>query len=597
MRNKIRMFGQPHWAGPLIYLSDIQDRIKRNLSGVDHPRRLSIGVSSSLNLGPIAQYLRYYASASGVDLEVFPGTYDNPVDDMGRFATEDLDFLLLAPSPTSTLPAFATQVVSLSTDDADEFSDSFVSRWLLAAASMPDRTRIVLCLPDIFHFEDIPNRQTVSEGAMDVVRARLRRGFCELRETAIVDLRRLISILGERSSSDRRLMFRARSPYSLELTERLAYSVWRETREFGTRYPKALVLDADNTLWGGVVGESGPEGVELDPFDFPGNVFWWVQNRLLYLQRMGVLLCLATKNESVDVESMLEGDRSMILRSEHFVAIEVGWDDKPSMLRSIADRLNIGLDSMAFLDDSSFEVEAVREQMPEVSVFQVPMNITDYPLVIGEIFEHFAPVLNSETGSRQTALLRNELQRSAERSLHATNLDYLRSLGIRIRYRRNDLSSLKRMSELTLKTNQFNLAGRRMSEAEIRGLVEQGHHEVWTCFVADKFGESGLTGLAIVRREQSRATIEDFLLSCRVLGRGVETALLRLICAALREEGVPKIYAHFIRSPRNAQTSDFYPRNSFEVIEADDHGARYVLELDSPLPDEPDWIEVSEDVQ
>jgi FkbH-like protein len=578
-----------------IQISEIQKQIDENIRGFSEPRISRLGIISSLNLGPIDLIMRRHASISGVDLKVKSGSFDNPIEDVKTMSVESFDYILLIPNLESSVPDASVRFKSADPTLDEGLIDSFVDRWTTAAAQLPPHVEVICCLPDLL-VEQMTNGPHLknSMGSMRLRNA-LADGLLRIRPTSFIDTRAIISKLGRSRALDLRMFFRGKAPYTLEFLDELSQLVWRQTREFGTRYPKALIVDCDNTLWGGVVGEDGINGIKLDPFDYPGNIFWRVQSHLKYLQRNGVLLCLATKNEQTDVEDVFQSHDSMLLRKDDFVAMRISWENKPTMIKSIADELNIGLDSIAFLDDSNFEIESVANQLPSVTIFKVPQSLSDYPIMFEDVMAHFQPVLNSSSGLSKT----NEyLLRSKQlefRSLFENQEDYLRSLDVRLKVVRQDQDRSSRLSELTMKTNQFNLTTRRMTEEEIRQAMSLSEGGVWSCHVSDRFGDHGLTGLAVFETNGVRAAIHNVLLSCRVLGRGIEDALLATLCEWLFKQNYQEIVASRIATAKNAQTEKFLADRGFIEIENIDGSSKWLLKRSSRQPTIPDWITVEFD--
>ena len=196
--------------------------------------------------------------------------------------------------------------------------------------------------------------------------------------------------VGWSNAHDMRSYQRFRAPFTPAFLDALAAEAYYATRAFGSYFYKALVLDCDGTLWGGVLGEDHADGIKLDPFSYPGSMFWRIQHEFLALQRGGVLLCLCSKNDPAQVDEVLATHPAMVIRDEHVAAKRVNWDDKVESLESLAAELDIGLDSMIFVDDSTFECEAVRSRLPMVTTFQVPGDLSEYPDLIERMKRLFA---------------------------------------------------------------------------------------------------------------------------------------------------------------------------------------------------------------
>lgn len=576
-----------------IRISDIAEHIADRVD-VDSPT-VSIGLIASVNLGPFGLLARRHAANSGVNLRVVEGSYDNPIEDAARHAESEVDFALLVPYLDAHTPFLSGRIDAMSDDERETTIASFVSRWSESASILPPSTRVVCCLPHATW-----SNTTVGEGTprarwVDELNDRLITSIRDRRSASFIDLSSLISKLGESRSIDTRLMYRAKSPYSIDLLDELAWTLWLHSLEFGSRYPKVLVLDCDNTLWGGVLGEEGSQGVALDPFDHPGNVFWTIQHRIKRLKRQGVLLCLATKNEPGDVLGMLDEHPSMVLRREDFAAMRIGWTSKPEMLAEMAEELSLGLDSFVFLDDSPFECESVRTRLPRVVVHQVPASVSDYPDAFRSIEVRFTPVLDPVEGSSRTDRYLERRATTIHESTFGTQEEFLESLDLRVRLVDNEIERVKRLSELTLKTNQFNLTGERLTTDEIAESIRAGLVQAWSCHVIDRFTDHGLTGLVLVSRDADTATISNMVLSCRVLGRGVEWAMIHAVCSELFANGARVVRASRVALPRNDQTSDFLEKSGFRTTGGDGVHTHYELSGVERLVASPGWISVSFD--
>src|SRR5262249_20379102 len=336
---------------------------------------------------------------------------------------------------------------------------------------------------------------------------------------------------------------------------------------------KVVCLDADNTLWGGIVGEDGVEGIAVDR-QYPGTVYRRFQGQLLDLARSGVVLALVTRNNRSDVEEAFQR-RDMPLKLEYFSSIQVNWEPKSDNIVRVAEELNVGLDSMIFIDDNPFELEQVKAALPEVEVHRFQAQWADAALgLLASIPGLKAWSVTSED-LQKTAHYRDERQRTELRK-QATSLgDYLRSLDIRLEIGCNRAAQVKRISQLTNKTNQFNLTTRRYSEGDIVRLTEVG--SVFDVRLRDRFGDMGVIGVVIVVDGE----IDTFLLSCRALGRGVESQVIDYVC---RRVGSNALRASYVPTRKNMMTAEFYDANGFEVVGKGGDGSKKYRYSGGPKP-------------
>jgi FkbH-like protein len=552
-----------------------------------------IGVSAGATVDLLGVYLRRHALLAGVRIEVSQGNFDDPLGDADRFALQGVDHLLLVPCLDTLAPAFEACAGVLSEAELDDHEAQLRARWRLALAKAAPFRAVFLCG---LHRISAP----VAGGdrldrVIERFNAALRDEAAAFANVRWIDMGGLVASVGRRAAFDPRFHLRNSAPYAPAFLDEWARQVTAVSRGFGARFHKALVLDCDNTLWGGVVGEDLPSGVKLGPHDYPGNVFHRAQAEFLALQRQGVLLCLCSKNDPAEVDAMLASHPHMLLRDADLIVKQVNWSDKVGNLRRIAETLNIGLDSLVFLDDSAFECEAVRSQLPEVTVFQVPSKLPDYLGVIAAIKDLFLAGGPLSDGAEKTAQYRRRAEAIAERGTFERQEDYLASLGLKVTLVRDDAARAPRITELSQKSNQFNLTTLRYAPGEIERLIADPDATVYALDVADKFGPAGLTGVVVVRYAGAVATIESLFMSCRVLGRGVEFSIWPRIFADAAARGCDRVVAAFRATAKNAQVADFYDRLGLPLAQAHEGERRYEARIAEVTCQPAPWVEVLHD--
>ncbi|MEW2169842.1 SDR family NAD(P)-dependent oxidoreductase [Streptomyces sp. NPDC007027] len=365
----------------------------------------------------------------------------------------------------------------------------------------------------------------------------------------------------------------AHIPFTQEGCVALAAGVARAAHTALTSPSKVIVLDCDNTLWGGVVGEDGPRGIRLDAAHLA------VQEWAVARQREGVLLCLASKNEEADVAEVFAVRDDMPLRPEHLTARRVNWEPKPLNIAALAAELDLGLDSFVFLDDNPVEVAAVRAAHPEVLALQLPVNGEDVPGFLDRIWSLDRLTVTDED-RRRTDFYRARSDRDAMRRSSASLTDFINGLELSVDVAPPTPEQRPRVSQLTYRTNQFNLSTVRRGEPAIQALLSDPKVRVRTAHAKDRFGDYGLVGLAITREdpEGASATLDTFLMSCRVLGRGVEHAFLSAVATELADAGVGELVAPYVASERNSPVRRFFDSALGAFAGADgDHGDQGVV--------------------
>ncbi len=325
---------------------------------------------------------------------------------------------------------------------------------------------------------------------------------------------------------------------------------------------KCIVLDLDNTLWGGIIGEDGFNNIMLG--DSPiGRSFVEFQKRLFALNQRGVILAINSKNNFNDAIKVIQKHPNMILREDNFACVKINWDDKVVNLQKIAEELNIGLDSIVFFDDDAINQEYVRESLPEVLVIDLPKDSSKYPQIITEMKEFDVLKITEEDIKRKGMYLGQKKRKELESKVDNYN-EFLKQMNIEVSIQKANGFSIPRISQLTLKTNQFNLTTRRYQEEEISKFSSSDNKIVECVQVSDKFGDNGITGTYIVEKKNNEEwVIDTFLLSCRVMGRGVEEIMMNQIIENAKLSGVKVVKGEFIPTKKNKPAENFYQKLGF----------------------------------
>lgn len=391
----------------------------------------------------------------------------------------------------------------------------------------------------------------------------------------ILDTNRIVHGLGELNVFDMRGLYAFDLPFTHAFMTALAEEWAAYTRALIGRIKKCIVVDLDNTLWGGVVGELGPTGIALGP-DYPGNAFMNFQRALLDFYNRGIVLAIASKNNPEDVEEVFRSNPYMVLKERHFAAMRIGWGDKAENIMDMARELNIGAESMVFIDDDPLNRTMVRERLPGVSVPEFSLPPEEYARALYDL-DLFTQLSLTEEDLQRGKMYADERQRKKTIASAKSIDEYVAELGIAIRVSKNEQPLIPRISQLTLKTNQFNLTTRRYTEHDIHDLIKRGAL-VFSGEVSDKFGDYGTVVVAIVvpdRTTEYEAVLDTFLMSCRVMGRNVECAFMDYVAHELHARNIRKLHAEFIPTAKNKPTETFLSDHGF----AAEAGMRYVLDI------------------
>lgn len=393
----------------------------------------------------------------------------------------------------------------------------------------------------------------------------------------VLDFDRLTAELGYRNCYDERLWYLGRSPLSAIVLPCLAATQTSVIQALFGIPRKCLVLDLDNTLWGGVVGEDGLAGIQLG-HSYPGNVYRDFQRAILELRRRGVLLAINSKNNPGDVEEVFRRHPDMVLKWEDFACVSVNWREKPENMVEIAAELNVGLESLVFFDDNPAERERMRSALPQVLTLPVPDDPSQYVRALLES-RAFDRLSRTDEDRRRTEMYREQEGRRKLESSAGSVEEFLSSLGTMVSVAPVDELSFPRALDLLHKTNQFNLTTRRHSAAELTSLLANPDFAAFTARVSDRFGDSGIVGVAIIGIREKVAFIDSLLLSCRVIGRRVETAFLSFLVDWARSRGARVLEGEFIRTAKNEPAADFYGRHGFLAVDSTEAAGRWSLDL------------------
>ena len=340
-------------------------------------------------------------------------------------------------------------------------------------------------------------------------------------------------------------------PFTQEYYAALGTYIMRKIRAYKGPLYKVIVLDCDNTLWKGVCGEVGPLNVIID------DNYAYLQEFLLEKHNQGFLLALCSKNNEEDVWEVFDKHPGMKIKREHIAAYQINWNPKPGNLVTLSQELNLGLNSMVFIDDSEFEIEQTTLGCPDVLSLALPENEPgSFRGFINHVWalDHFQL---TEEDMKRNSMYKAEKQRKEEEVKFSSLSDFLQSLNIKVDIRELEEEDMERAVQLTLRTNQFNLNGIHKSYEEIAKCIKEPGCINWIIEVKDRFGDYGIAGLVLARKSQTTLVVETFLLSCRVLGRNVEEAVLTELRNYCIVHGLDNILALYQKTPKNKPFTSF----------------------------------------
>jgi FkbH-like protein len=531
------------------------------------PVRLAVLASSTAE--HLLPAIRVAAARHGIWLQTY-------LPDYGQFRQEiiDLSSGLHAFRPTAVLFALDAFHLLQGSDPAMNHASAgaFIDALLADLAGLWNAVRAAF-QPQILHNTVLPvftpllglNEQRLP-GSAAALAARLDFALGEAADAAGVDLvavDRWAAREGLAAWHDPVLWHRAKQEISPLATPVYGDLVARLLAAGQGRSGKCLVLDLDNTLWGGVIGDDGPEGIVIGQGSAAGEAFAAFQSYAAALSKRGVLLAACSKNDEANALAAFEQNPDMVLKRSDFSAFVANWDDKASNLREIARQLNIGIEALVFVDDNPFERNLVRRELPAVAVPEMPEDPALFAATISDGGYFEAVSLTEEDRARSNQYRANRAR--AEVAAEATDMAaYLQSLDMQLIWKPIDRAGVKRVTQLINKTNQFNLTTRRYSEEEVAGLIEHPEAIGLQLRLLDRFGDNGVIAVVIGFVRHEELTIDTWLMSCRVLGRDVERATLAIVAEEARRRGAHTIIGRYRPTSKNSMVADLFPRLGFE---------------------------------
>ena len=577
--------------------------IANALTGHLAARRLKAYVVRSVTVEPILPFLTTEAVLSNYVLDLHVGGYGSYVEELlspqsalARFKPDIIFVLLDMDDIAGRLPELCADGIGESVDAEIEESVARVAQ-LLRSFRSANSARILFqgCLvPDSSSLGDVgdanlPHSLTSAVHQLNQKLAALCR---TISDCVFFDVDHLAARYGRANWRDARMFLASRLPVSAASFSAYSRGLIRSLSALFRAPRKVLCTDLDNTLWGGVLGEEGPDGIATGT-TFPGNCYLEYQKFLKQLSSRGILLAIVSKNNEADVREAFQVRAADLgLGLDNFVATKISWNEKSDSIRELAKELSLGLDSFVFVDDNLVECEAIRQQLPEVTVVAAPVE-EPWKLVELLCAHSFfdAAVVTDDDVNRL-----NEYKAQAQREELANSAgnrdEFLASLGIVCTFLSALDAPLARSVQLLAKTNQFNLTTRRHSAAEVEEFAARG--QAVAVRVRDRFGDAGVVGLALARNQGDSCFIDSLLLSCRVIGRGIETALLAHLADTALKTGATRLIGEFIATKKNAPCADFYLDHGFiedsSPREAPADSVFYQLDLTAAAPTSPPWL-------
>ena len=393
----------------------------------------------------------------------------------------------------------------------------------------------------------------------------------------VLPVKDLIAGLGRNNFYSSKMWYIGSMPYSMKGMAAIHDLIARYVSVTKGMRRKCLAVDLDNTLWGGVIGEDGVNGIVLSAHK-EGARYYDTQKILKKMKNQGVMLAVLSKNNAEDVEPVFTHP-NMVLQHDDFVAEVINWEPKSVNIRRLAADLNIGLDSFVFLDDNPAEREQMKAECPEVAVIEFPKDSSQLPDVVAKAYDdYFLSLEVTDEDTAKTAMYLAEGQRKAEMAAAASAEEFLKNLGMTMNIHRMLAEEEKRVVQLVNKTNQFNVTTKRYSEKEIHELAGSG--DIFTVHISDKYGDQGLVAVLILKYEDEAAELDTFLMSCRVMGRSVENEIMSRMKGMLEARSVKTMKAAYIKTAKNVPVENLFEKLGFSLVSRTDGCKKYEAKID-----------------
>lgn len=564
-------------------------------------QKCRVGLLRSFTLEPTVPILRAAALVHGLDLTIQMGPLNayaqQILDHRGDLHTQLSDVVILAVHTRDIAPELWAGLHEKGGPTPQQRAEEVDAHFRTLVDSFRQRSNATLVIHTLekppHAFDGILDSQRADGQieAIEKINIELRNIARRYSDVYVLDYDALAARFGRERWTDERLWLTAKLPISPAALLPLADEWLQFLCPALGRLSKVLVTDLDNTLWKGVIGEDGMDGIQIGPA-YAGAPFAELQRALLGLRNRGILLAIASKNNRDDAYSALSLHPNMLLRPEHFVAERINWQNKPQNLREIAAELNVGIDSLAFLDDNPVERDLVRLELPEVTIIELPDDPSGYAQAV-QCTPELQRLRVSDEDVQRSKFYAERRERNEARANHQSLESFYHWLEQKVEIAPLTDVTAARIAQLTQKTNQFNATTKRYTEQQIIELAASSGCEIFSVRAKDHFGDNGIVGVLISRIANENCEIDSFILSCRVISRTIETAMLTFLLERCRTKGVRTVHGCIVSTPKNEPVRTLYERHGFTRVSGDEDHSLWALEVENATVPLPAWIELT----
>lgn len=564
---------------------------------------LRVALLSSFSIDFIHSSLKCYGYINGFNLEIYQAGYSQYrqeiLNSSSGLYSFDPNVVILAVEGKHLSPALYEHYLDISADKIEQIAEQVSDELLGLIERYRKNSSATLLIHDFtrppqFALGIADNNVVCGQLQMiDQINLALRQFAKQNMGVYVVNYAGLINRYGFEKWYDLRMELYAQAPIAQAMFPYLICEYMKYFRSITGKTKKCLVVDLDNTLWGGVVGEDGVQGIKLGQ-QYPGNAYVAFQHQILNLYKRGIILAIASKNNRLDAEEVFETNPNMALKKQHFSCLEINWNPKSQSIINIAKQLNIGVEHIVFIDDNPAECEQVREALPQVTVILLGKQPESY--VDSLLSEGWFDSVNfsvEDSIRNQHYQQRQESQALLENS---TSLEaFYHNLDMTLIFDKVNKQSKTRAAQLTQKTNQFNLTTRRYTELEIARRMDDPNWFLISLQVTDRYGDNGIVGLLMVEKLKESLVIDTFLLSCRVIGRTIETAMLVFVTTLAKQLKLDTVIGEMIPTAKNLPVRELYKNHGFLPIPEEND--RWLLYTETSVMKYPEWFKLVNNYQ
>jgi FkbH-like protein len=554
----------------------------------------SYGISllSNIIINQLNPILELELRSKGVNATVSNGDYDNILQDSSKESESSL--VIIFWELANLIDGFQYKANLLTKEETNMYISRFKNEIDLLFNNIENSPLVIVSKFSSLVF----NYENLALNNFDFICKELNEYLVENKRNNmfLIDIDKVLAKISIIESVDFRNYYSSKSLYTVAFLKEFSSYISPIVLSVTGKSKKAIIFDCDNTLWKGIIGEDQVDGLFMSSASGKGVVYEEVQSIAKELVNKGIILGLNSKNNSEDVEEVL--NRSlMVIGNDDIIIKKINWNDKVSNLKEIARELNIGIESIVFVDDSDFEINLVKKYLPLVKTIQVPIENYLYPSEIRKNLSLFFNFNITDEDLNRGKMYAQEAERREKQINFVDIEEYISSLGLELKILINDVKNIVRVAQLTQKTNQFNLTTKRYTETEVMQFLKKDNFKIFAFEVKDKYGDFGLTGEAFIEIIGNEAIIDSFLMSCRVLGRNIEFKFIEEVFCNLKKNGITKVKASYIPTFKNDQVIELYDKIGFTLLGVFNSVKNYEINLNDYKPKLIDYINVTYEKQ